>query len=125
MTDFTDSIAEGPTMTSGLTLPTKGSLSVSSSSLEWQATDTVGFWVKPLYENAIPRQRTCLMKIDAGASAGLHDHQELEQILVLSGDFSDQDRTYVSGDFVIRAPLTMHTASSEQGCTVLLIYNSA
>jgi anti-sigma factor ChrR (cupin superfamily) len=119
MTDFSNTPANY------LISPIEGSHAISSNEIDWQSTDTPGFWVKPLYENGLLKQRTSLMKVDAGASSELHDHQELEQIFVLSGEFSDQDKTYVSGDFIVRAPLAMHTASSEHGCTVLLIYSDS
>ncbi len=49
------------------------------------------------------------MKIDAGARYPMHAHDETEQIYVLSGSFSDQDRTLKAGDYCCRAPGAMHS----------------
>ena len=62
------------------------------------------------------------MKVDAGAWSPPHAHEDLEQILVLEGTFYDDEKTYHPGDFVLRAPGAVHTAGSEDGCIVLLIY---
>jgi anti-sigma factor ChrR (cupin superfamily) len=53
---------------------------------------------------------------------GALSHDELEEILVLSGEFSDDERTYRTGDYCVRAPGALHTARSERGCTMLVIY---
>ena len=49
-------------------------------------------------------------------------YEEFEQIYVLEGSLYDQDNTYQSGQFIIRAPGTMHTTGSENGAVVLLFY---
>ena len=68
-------------------------------------------------------ERTLLMKVDPGAAFPLHAHEEVEQIYVLSGSFFDQDRTLRAGDYACRAPGAMHTAGSEEGAVMLLIYS--
>ena len=34
---------------------------------DWEATDSDGFWIKRLYEDERRGERTCLMRVDAGA----------------------------------------------------------
>jgi ChrR Cupin-like domain len=55
----------------------------------------------------------------------LHAHEEWEQIYVLSGSFFDQERVLWAGDYACRAPGAMHTAGSEEGALLLLIYDRA
>lgn len=105
-------------------LPRQGTTGVESEQMAWQPTGVDGFWIKPLFEDKESGQRTWLMKVDPGASAPMHAHDELEQIFVLEGSFYDQTATYRAGDYAIRAPATAHTAGSEDGATVLLVYSS-
>jgi len=105
--------------------PQTGSAAIDTHGLPWQPTDTAGFWIRPLVEDARAGHKTWLMKIDAGAFAPLHDHAELEQIYVLDGSFYDQERSYAAGDFIVRAPGAPHTAGSREGALVLLVYLAA
>ena len=103
-------------------VPLAGSRYVDPASLEWQP-DGPKFWTKLLHEDPAKGERTLLMKVDPGASFPLHAHEEVEQIYVLSGSFFDQDRTLRAGDYACRAPGAMHTAGSEEGAVMLLIYS--
>ena len=102
--------------------PATGSVYLDLSDRNWQP-DGDKFWIKPIYENPARGERTCLMKIDPGAWFPLHAHEEMEQIYVLSGSFYDQDRTLRAGDYACRAPGAMHTAGSDEGAILLLIYS--
>jgi quercetin dioxygenase-like cupin family protein len=102
--------------------PLQGSVYLELAKSDWQP-DGDKFWIKPLYENPAKGERTCLMKIDPGAWFPMHAHEETEQIYVLSGSFYDQDRTLRAGDYACRAPGAMHTAGSDEGAVVLLIYS--
>ena len=110
------------TKAKGVVPPIAGSVYLDPTSSGWQP-DGEKFWVKPLYENPARGERTCLMKIDPGAWFPLHAHEEMEQIYVLSGSFYDQDRTLRTGDYACRAPGAMHTAGSDEGAVLLLIYS--
>lgn len=61
------------------------------------------------------------MKVDAGAEAEMHAHAEMKQIYILEGSFYDQDKIYMAGDFIVRAPGTEHSAESNDGAIVLHI----
>lgn len=107
----------------GIAGPVVGSMRYATSTVEWQPTDTEGFWVKPLFQDAERGEKTLLMKVDAGAWSPMHTHPgELEQIYVLDGSFYDQDGTMKSGDFCCRAPDAAHEAGSKDGAIVLLVY---
>ncbi|MCU1401344.1 MAG: hypothetical protein JWN62_4453 [Acidimicrobiales bacterium] len=107
-----------------LTRPTAGSHCTRTAEMEWQQTDTPGFWIKVLYdESGTPtRGNTQLMRVDPGTFADFHDHDQVEEIYVLDGEFTDQFTTYRAGDYCLRAIGATHRAGSESGCTVLLIY---
>lgn len=105
-----------------LARPGEGSHHLDANALDWRPTDTPGFWAKPLLSDAATGARTELSRMEPGAYVGAHSHDELEEILVLSGEFSDEERTYRTGDYCVRAPGALHTTRSEHGCTVLVIY---
>ena len=93
-----------------------------AAAAEWEATEDPGFLYKPLFE--APGQRTCLMRVEPGAYSPPHAHEgELEQIYVLEGSFYDDDRLMRAGDFCCRAPGAMHSAGSDEGAVVLLVYS--
>jgi anti-sigma factor ChrR (cupin superfamily) len=106
----------------GLGTPELGSLYLSTTGQEWQYGGADGFWIKKLWQNADDSARTWLMKVEAGASAPMHAHDEVEQIYVLEGSFYDHERTVTAGDFIVRAAGAMHESGSKTGAVVLLIY---
>ena len=63
------------------------------------------------------------MKVEAGAEALPHTHDQLEQVFVLEGEFYDEYRSYGPGDFIVRAPGAIHTGGSKTGALLLLIYS--
>lgn len=103
----------------------KGSHFLDATTLDWQPSDTPGFNIVTLFENPSSGESTVLMKVEPGASAGLHSHELFEEIYVLDGEFSDEERTYVRGQYCVRSPGTLHTATSESGCVVMLIYRES
>jgi anti-sigma factor ChrR (cupin superfamily) len=102
----------------------KGSHFLDATALQWQPSDTPGFNIVTLFENSSTGESTALMRIEPGASTGSHGHDLFEEIYVLDGEFSDEERTYLRGQYCVRSPGTLHTAASEQGCVVMLIYRS-
>ncbi len=115
-------------MTSNATPPAplpriaSGSRHLVPDAVEWQRTDAPGFWIKPLLADADGGGSTLLMRIDPGAYVGSHSHDQLEEILVLEGEFTDDDRTHKPGDYCLRAIGAPHVAGSKTGCTVLVVY---
>lgn len=104
-----------------LKVPSSGS-AVLRAGGEWRESGTPGFVVKPLVEDDGAGVRTWLMRSLPGASSTLHSHDEIEQIYVLEGTFSDGEATYGPGDFVIRAPGAEHLTVCEEGSLSLVIY---
>ena len=107
----------------GVSRPLQGSLFLRSAQADWVETEDEGFLVKPLLTSGPKGERTCLMKLLPGCFADLHAHEELEQVLVLEGEFYDQEERYAAGDYIVRAPGALHTAGSESGATLLVVYS--
>jgi len=116
MISSTTGVALGPDV--------QGSHFLDATALQWQPSDTPGFDIVTLFENPSTGESTALMRVEPGARAGSHSHDLFEEIYVLDGEFSDEERTYLRGQYCVRSPGTLHTAASEQGCVVMLIYRN-
>jgi anti-sigma factor ChrR (cupin superfamily) len=90
--------------------------------IPWEETEDQGFWLKRLYEDDLKGEKTWLMRVDPGAHAPSHAHEEFEQFYVMEGSIQDNHGTLQTGDFVCRPPGEMHWAASDAGALVLLIY---
>lgn len=97
----------------------------SAVSPDWEATDSDGFWVKRLYEDEARGEQTWLMRIDAGAYSPPHAHEVFEQVYVLEGSFYDDDRLVRAGEFCARSPGAVHSAASDDGAIMLVMYTRA
>lgn len=66
----------------------------------WIASPHVGVWRKPLARGDAERgHATSLVKFNPGTSFKEHDHPLGEEILVLSGTFSDHTGDYHAGSY--------------------------
>lgn len=99
-----------------------GTQRVDPAAHDWVVTDLPGFLIKPIYEDQQTGERTMLMKIEPGAFAASHCHDQLEEVFVLEGTFYDDENVYSVGQYCQRAVGAFHTAGSQSGCVVLLIY---
>lgn len=106
-----------------LKVPTAGT-AVLRAGGEWRESGTPGFLVKPLVEDEAAGVRTWLMKSEPGASSAPHCHDEIEQVYVLEGRFSDGETTYGPGDFFVRAPGTIHSTIGQVPTLSLVIYTA-
>ena len=64
-----------------------------------------------------------VLRYQPGASVPLHMHPDVEMILVLDGEQTDEKGTYGPGDIVINPPGSQHSVVSEAGCVVLLMWS--
>ncbi|WP_411035624.1 cupin domain-containing protein [Shinella sp. BYT-45] len=94
---------------------------VSSEALSWGDGGGEGFLGKELL-NAEDGRQAYIIKVEPGAYAESHSHDRMEHLLVLEGDFYDQNQTYVKGDFVVREPGTNHIAGSRNGALIFLMF---
>jgi len=95
---------------------------VINSQLEpWVASPREGVWRKPLArENAENGHATSIVKFEAGANFNEHDHPLGEEILVLSGTFSDHTGDYHAGTYFRNPEGFKHAPFSREGCTLLV-----
>ena len=89
---------------------------------DWQASDVAGFLLKTLFHDPVTGDQTVLMKVEPGAYAAPHSHDQVEHVYILEGSFSDEYGTYRVGDYLVRTPGSVHSAQCDQGATVLLMY---
>ena len=101
---------------------TDGSSSyVAGDQLDWTEAKP-GVHVRWLYRSPGDDKRTGVVRLEAGARTAPHEHPDLEQIYVLSGAFHDGKRLLSTGDHCVRPPGAVHSAFSEHGAVVLVIY---
>ena len=98
---------------------------MSAVAKDWEPAGGDGFWVKRLYEDQERGERTWLMRMDAGAYSPPHSHEEFEQVYVLDGSFYDDDRLVKAGEFCARSPGAVHSAASDHGALMIVIYTKA
>jgi len=98
---------------------------MTTSGKDWEPAGGDGFWVKRLYEDEDRGERTWLMRIDPGAYSPPHAHEEFEQVYVLDGSFYDDDRLVKAGEFCARSPGAVHSAASDDGALMIVIYTRA
>ena len=98
---------------------------MSAVGMEWESTVSDGFWVKRLYEDDARGEHTWLMRIDPGAYSSPHAHEEFEQVYVLEGSFYDDDRVVKAGEYCARSPGAVHSAASDGGALILVMYTKA
>lgn len=87
----------------------------------WVASPHPGVWRKPLSrEDAEKGHATSLVKFEAGAKFSEHDHPLGEEILVLSGTFSDHSGNFHKGCYFRNPEGFKHAPFSKDGCVLLV-----
>ena len=63
-----------------------------------------------------------VMRMDPGATTVAHEHQKLEEFLILEGELIESDGTVLTiGDFVSYAPGTSHNSRTHTGCLLIAL----
>lgn len=94
---------------------------INTHTMDWQASPAAGVWRKPLArEDKEQGHATSLVKFDAGAEFANHGHPGGEEILVLSGIFSDASGDYAAGSYFRNPPGFYHSSFSKEGCIILV-----
>ena len=94
---------------------------VASRDLLWGDGGAEGFLGKELLRCEDGREAH-LLKVEPGAYAGSHSHDRTEHLLVIEGDFYDQNQTYTKGDFIVREAGANHIAGSKNGALIFLMF---
>jgi anti-sigma factor ChrR (cupin superfamily) len=63
-----------------------------------------------------------VLRYQPGARVSRHRHEGYEHIFVLAGSQRDERGTYRAGSLVINPPGSSHDVFSDEGCTVLLVW---
>ena len=88
---------------------------------DWVKSPIPGVWRKPLAREEAERgHATSIVRYDAGARFSTHDHPLGEEILVLSGTFSDETGDFPAGTYFRNPPGFRHAPFSEPGCLILV-----
>ena len=96
----------------------------SSTASDWQAAGD-GMWVKEIYADVRRGERTLLFRMEPNSFSPPHSHEELEQVYVLEGSFYDEHKLLRAGDFCVRSPGAVHSAASDDGAVMLVVYTKA
>lgn len=87
----------------------------------WIASPQKGVWRKPLAREEAERgHATSLVKFEPGACFNEHDHPLGEEILILSGTFSDHSGDYNAGCYFRNPEGFRHAPFSKDGCILLV-----
>lgn len=94
---------------------------IDTNKLDWVASPMSGVFRKPLAREGAERgHATSLVQYKAGSVFRPHPHPLGEEILVLSGVFSDQQGDFEAGSYFRNPPGTSHAPHSENGCLLLV-----
>ena len=95
---------------------------VHTEAMPWQASPSGGVWRKRLHRVGPEEsgQVTSIVRFDAGSSFAEHGHPDGEEILVLSGIFSDEDGDWGPGSYLLNPDGSRHTPSSAPGCELFV-----
>ena len=69
-----------------------------------------------------PGPTASILRYAPGAHVPYHRHDGYEHVYVLAGSQRDGRGTYAAGTLVINPPGTTHDVVSDDGCTVLVIW---
>jgi anti-sigma factor ChrR (cupin superfamily) len=95
---------------------------VLGADLPWQASPAPRVWRKRLYHSG-PAEAgtvTSIVRYDAGAQFPSHPHPEGEEILVLSGTFSDERGHFGAGSYMLNPEGFRHAPFSREGCVLFV-----
>jgi len=95
---------------------------VHTDTIDWQPSPSPGVWRKrlELYGPAEAGRVTSVVRYDPGSSFRPHPHPDGEEILVLSGVFSDERGDHPAGTWLLNPEGFTHAPGSEPGCTLLV-----
>jgi anti-sigma factor ChrR (cupin superfamily) len=95
---------------------------VAGGDLPWQPSPAARVWRKRLYHAGSPEAGTVtsIVRYDAGARFPSHEHPQGEEILVLSGTFSDERGDFGAGSYMLNPEGFSHAPFSREGCVLFV-----
>ncbi len=95
---------------------------MDTADMDWQRSPSSSVWRKRL-ELSGPAEAgrvTSVVRYEAGSAFPSHPHPDGEEILVLSGVFSDERGDYPAGTFLLNPEGFRHAPSSRDGCLLFV-----
>jgi hypothetical protein len=95
---------------------------VFGQELPWTASPSPLVWRKRLFHAGTPEAGTVtsIVRYDAGARFRSHAHPGGEEILVLSGTFSDERGDFDAGSYMLNPEGFVHAPFSNEGCLLFV-----
>jgi hypothetical protein len=94
---------------------------MDTDKIDWIASPMSGVFRKPLAREEAERgHATSLVQYEAGSVFRPHPHPLGEEILVLSGIFSDEKGDFKAGSYFRNPPGSSHAPHSHNGCFLLV-----
>ena len=94
---------------------------VDTEAQRWQDSPSNTVWRKPLFRSGGEfGPVTSVVRYAAGGRFRNHTHPEGEEILVLSGVFSDEHGDYPKGTYLLNPDGSQHAPFSDPGCTLFV-----
>jgi anti-sigma factor ChrR (cupin superfamily) len=94
---------------------------VSSQVLPWHASPTAGIHRRLIErEGAEVARATSVVRYEAGSQFPLHTHGLGEEILVLAGEFADEQGVYGEGTYIKNPPGSAHSPRTAGGCLLFV-----
>ncbi len=91
---------------------------IDTANAAWEPWSMDGVEVVRLAERA--DERVYVMRMQPGTIVPTHDHPGGEELLVLDGEFSDQNGSYPKGTWLRMPAGSSHNLTCEEGCTIWL-----
>jgi ChrR Cupin-like domain len=93
---------------------------IRSGDFQWQPHRTEGVEVAVLFQDDVNRMRSLVVKVVAGVTYPIHQHQGIEEIYMLEGELSLYGEIYLAGDYIRSHPNSIHAPSTSTGCMFLI-----
>ena len=96
--------------------------SVDTGQLAWTKSPSGTVWRKRVHLVGPPEagQVTSVVRYDADSRFASHAHADGEEILVLSGVFSDEHGDYPAGSYLLNPEGFQHAPHSKEGCELFV-----
>lgn len=93
---------------------------IRSGDFQWQPHRMPGVEIVVLFNDTVNRMRSLVVKVAAGVTYPLHQHQGIEEIYMLEGELDLSGEIYLAGDYIRSSPNSIHAPSTNTGCMFLI-----
>jgi quercetin dioxygenase-like cupin family protein len=93
---------------------------LKAANMQWKPHRIEGVEFVLLSVDELNRMRSLLVKVAAGITYPLHQHQGIEEIYMLEGELVIDQVIYLAGDYIRSYPNSIHAPSTDTGCMFLI-----